>query len=405
MKPRPGGVWRGVLLRLALLALLVVALSSPAAADHEETERRLKAVGIDDALRKRIHAAIERSVSFLLEHQGPQGSWMPRSASMRRWRVGVTALSALALRHAGTAAARKGVDKALRFLMGPDGKGREGVLGGVYTGGITTMLLMADRSHHDVARTITKRMAACQRRSSGWWGYELGDGAVAQTTVQRDRSNLSTSQFGALGLWAGSRTGVEIAPEVWRRTLEGMICTQLAGGSWNYFPRATSSSAGYPTGTFMGIANLVLAEQALGPVLAADHDLAKRTLAARLRALGALRREGRAFLASFEPGEGAAYVSSYYTLYALEKACLFVGLEKLGDLPWYRSGALSLLDRQNPDGGWSAGGMERSALHEPASDFVSTAFALLFLLRSSEVYRPTTPSPVDQAKPVVTPAK
>jgi hypothetical protein len=49
--------------------------------------------------------------------------------------------------------------------------------------------------------------------------------------------------------------------------------------------------------------------------------------------------------------------------------------------------------------------MERSSVAGPKSDYVSTAFALLFLLRSSEAYRPITPSPVDAAKPVVTPTK
>ena len=356
-----------MLLRVAIIALLLGTNVSPATADYEETERRLKAVGIEEALRKRIHKAIDRGVAFLLKNQGKRGSWMPLYPSLRRWRIGVTALSALALRHAGTPAARKGVDKALRALLGPEGKGHKHVLGDVYTGGITTMLLMADRSHPDVARAITERMAACQRKKSGWWGYVLGDGAYAQTTVQKDISNLSTSQFGALGLWAGSRTGVTIAPEVWRRTLEGMIRYQRKSGSWSYFPKPHADVPDYPTGICMGIANLVLAEQALGKTLKADPKLHKRTLAARVRAMSALRREGRAFLASFEPGVSSAYISSYYTLYALEKACLFLGIEKLGDLPWYRSGALSLLDRQRPDGGWATGGgiraRERLRLH------------------------------------------
>ncbi len=389
-------------MRIAI-GLLVLAYAAPVSADYDETERRLKAVGVDEALRKRIHAAIDRAVVFLVDSQGKRGSWMPHRAGMRSWRTGVTALCALALRHAGTPATREPVKKALRYLMGPDGKGHKRVLSGVYTGGITVMLLMADRSHPDVVREVTRRMAECQRKHSGWWGYTLyPNGASAQSTVQTDISNLSTSQFGALGLWAGARTGAAVSPAVWRRVLEGMIRAQTPKGSWNYFPRPKDLAGRYATGVFMGIANLVLAEQALKPVLAADRELAKKTMAARLRAMRVLRREGRAFLESFEPGVTAAHTSGYYTLYALEKACLFLGIENLGDVPWYRSGALTLLDRQNADGSWSPGGKERRASVKARRDYVATAFALLFLLRSSEVYRPITPSPVDGKRPVVT---
>jgi hypothetical protein len=41
---------------------------------------------------------------------------------------------------------------------------------------------------------------------------------------------------------------------------------------------------------------------------------------------------------------------SYYGLYAMEKACIFAGIERIGDVGWYEQGARGLSD-QEKDGG------------------------------------------------------
>ena len=90
----------------------------------------------------------------------------------------------------------------------------------------------------------------------------------------------------------------------------------------------------------------------------------------------------------------------------MEKCCLFAGLERIGEVAWYEAGARTLLSRQGADGGWDADphGRVPGDAAPRRGDLLDTAFALLFLLRSSEAYRPTTPSPVDTpALPVVTP--
>jgi hypothetical protein len=65
---------------------------------------------------------------------------------------------------------------------------------------------------------------------------------------------------------------------------------------------------------------------------------------------------------------------SYY-LYALERAGMLTGVEKIGSHDWYAEGAKYLLDHQRADGSWP-GGEEEEAVW-------NTCFAILFLKRST----------------------
>ena len=140
--------------------------------------------------------------------------------------------------------------------------------------------------------------------------------------------------------------GHAVPAKVWSLHLESLLRAQTKNGSWPYQPnRPQIAGPGYPCGTFMGFANLMLAAENAKQAIAKDPKLAKRVLAARLRGLALLRKQGREFLAGFADDPGA----NFYTLYALEKACVFAGLERLGDMPWYREGAEALIARQQAD--------------------------------------------------------
>ena len=64
-----------------------------------------------------------------------------------------------------------------------------------------------------------------------------------------------------------------------------------------------------------------------------------------------------------------------YYLYALERAMILTGNERLGTRTWYADGAKLLLETQKPDGSW--------ALDDWGKDTWDTCFALLFLKRST----------------------
>ena len=62
----------------------------------------------------------------------------------------------------------------------------------------------------------------------------------------------------------------------------------------------------------------------------------------------------------------------YYFLYALERAGILYGTEKLGGHDWYREGSKELLDTQRLDGAWVS-----------TDEHQDTCFAILFLRRAT----------------------
>ncbi len=388
---------------IAFFLLLAALAGSPTSvrADTEETERRLKSVGIDDALRADVHRAIDRAVAWFAAKQISDGSFLDPGAWAGGWgsRTALTTISALAVRHAGTPAAREVTDKAMRFLFVRQ-KPRDEAVNFVYTAGLASMLLMADGSYPKIHETIGKGIASAIDARTGWFGY-CGrlDGFIVPSVP--DFVQLSTTQFAALGLWAAARRGFEAPRDLWVRHAKGLVATQTKAGSWAYVPNP--ALPGYSTGTFMGMANLLLCEEHLGD-LSGEPELAKGLLAAKTIGLGALRRDAAAILESLAAGRDGSWSYegerwSYYGLYALEKAAVFAGIERIGDVGWYEQGARGLLAMQEKDGGFGIGSYRSNETRFPArSDVLSSAFALLFLLRSSEVYRPETPSPVDAPK-------
>jgi hypothetical protein len=382
-------------------ALLVALLAGSAEADYEETEARLKSIGIGDRMRAEIHAAIDRGVEHLLAIQGADGGFdvpglagVPLPSTPMVHEAGRSVLCALALRHAGTPRALEALERARGYLFSP--AVRERLEAGVYESGIAAMFVMADPGPRPLARRFAKRLEEYQGRS-GWWAYGT---IYANAGVE----NLSTTQFGALGLWAARRSGADVSRDAWLRIAESHVAAQDARGRWGY-TRGAGGGAGYPQGTFMGLANLVLAQAALAGDPDSNARLLARVAMARAKATEALAKDVPAFLLSFERTSPPL---SYYALYALEKACLFADLESVGGVAWYPRGARALLEKQRKDGGWGPKPAPDAGLRLE-DDRVATSFALLFLLRASSVYRPTTPRDVDgkeaeKPPPVTTPS-
>jgi hypothetical protein len=410
-----------------LLALLIALLGAlPARADYEETERRLKTTGIDPAQRKRIHDAIDRGVEFLLSRQAKKGLWPMREMGTYT-PAGIAALCTLALRHAGTARAMVGFEKGMAYLFPDDGAGLAQIHDYIYTAGITIMIVMADRSRVEVGQEIARQIARSHEPKSGWWGYFLVRTEAPTPGANPDpgrawrRRNLSTTQFAALGLWAGDRLGARIEKRVWQTHLEALIRYQTSDGSWPYDPlRGVAygseippgkvvrkagegpdggfrSHTGYPTGTCMGLANLLLAKRALRRVLKQNAALAAQAKVAQWKGLDALHRDGPAMLKTLRE-RGWVDLDTYYSLYSLEKACIFADLTTVGGVPWYRVGAAWLCDTQQADGRWGDVAVDPQQGGFGTAPDIDTAFALLFLLRASETYTPVSPRPPDSGE-------
>jgi hypothetical protein len=67
---------------------------------------------------------------------------------------------------------------------------------------------------------------------------------------------------------------------------------------------------------------------------------------------------------------------NYYYLYALERAGMLYGTDKIGDHDWYWEGAKAIVPAQNPDGSWG----HREKKEENTWD---TCFAILFLKKAT----------------------
>ena len=408
-----------------MVVLIGVLASTPAQADYEETELRLKTAGVDDKLRARIHAAIGRGVGFLSKRQSKAG-WWRSSASASSAKAGSTALCTLALRHAAIPASKGSFGKGMQFLFPESGTPDPSIHKSMYAAGITGMILMADNSHRAEGRRLGQEIARSFEPQSGWWGYSITPRyATSQDDAKLPRfreawrnRNLSTTQFAALGMWAGDRLGAGVPKRVWRRHLTGLIRYQTQTGSWPYDPlndrrngakRDPAGSSidrrigrrskhwktvmhdGRPACTFMGLANVLLAEGALEVEFKRHPALAGQARAVRLAAIDALDRDGPAVLDQLAKSGRAGY-DTYYTLYALEKVCLFANRHDVGGRRWYTEVADWLCSAQTKGDGW----------HDPSarfksSDAVTTAFALLVLLRASATYTPRDPRPIDSA--------
>ena len=370
-----------------------------------EIEHRLKTAGVTPELRARIHAAIRKATTYLLSVQRPDGAITGDLAGNSPFRVGFTSLAALALAHSGHADGAEGARRALRWLVPPKGKPRMKVTGGIYEGGIMAMLLKALDTRPDVAQRIVEQVIDAQDDDTAWWAYCTDDctgcsWGVTGTTI----FNLSTSQFAALALWAGALTSKHDFGKplrvAWNEHLESLLRFQMHAGDWPYVPDNGGAS---PNSAAMGYANLLLCEGAMKDRLNEDMRLLQRVRAARRKGLVKLAKDGGALLDK----KAFKGVLDVYGYYALEKACVFAGVQQLDGRHWYVEGAQRLLKNQRKTGSW-AGTWSRFVRGKTGvrDDVVATSFALLFLLRVSETYRPTTPRDVPRTGPgpVITPS-
>ncbi len=209
-------------MRRALILLLVLAAAGSVRAEgHEETERRLKLSGMEPAERERIHEAIRRGVARLREVQDAHGRIVSRRA--KSYGPGQTALAGLALRHSAIPDGVEGARLSIRYLLEKRAKTS---LAETYPAGILAMLLASDESQPRFLAKLHDNLSKGPRNSGGYWSYG--------TSSMKGSANLSTAQFGALGLWAGERRGIAVADKAWMTHLDALFRGQELDGSWAY---------------------------------------------------------------------------------------------------------------------------------------------------------------------------
>jgi hypothetical protein len=230
------------------------------------------------------------------------------------------------------------------------------------------------------------------RKPSGK-GMDRGKPEVVNRIVLRKNADgpgngdNSNAQYAALGLRACAEAGVVIPRETLERARKWWIGAQQARdakgerkavasgagggapGGWCY-GGADHGHAPYGSMTAGAVGALVIYDHLLGLPWKKDEAVLRGLAWMSLR-YSVTANPGPA---EWDP-ESPGYMLYYY-LYAVERAGILTGLEKLGDHPWYATGARAILAAQAGDGSWKSQALEADATWD-------TCFAILFLTRAT----------------------
>jgi hypothetical protein len=193
----------------------------------------------------------------------------------------------------------------------------------------------------------------------------------------------SNSQYAALGLRACHDAGIVLPRETLEKAAEAWRRSQVGAGEGeddDDTPKkgrrvATPGGAEARGWAYNGSQSKATGSMTAGAVgaLAIYDSILEKDWKKDAPVVSGLNWLARNFTVRENPGHGREW--HYYYLYALERAGMLTGVEKIGSHDWYAEGAKYLLDHQRADGSWP-GGEEEEAVW-------NTCFAILFLKRST----------------------
>jgi hypothetical protein len=209
--------------------------------------------------------------------------------------------------------------------------------------------------------------------------------SVRPTRTLPGNGDFSNSQYAALGLRACVDAGIIVPKEALQRAMQAFTVSQLAPASKEATPSLPSGRKprgwcyDFPCGCPLHRPYGTMTSGAVSALAIYDHLLGRdaKKDAAILDGLAWLQVN---YAIDTVPGpiewdkiSKSTYVPYY--LYALERAMILTGNERLGTRAWYADGVRYLLETQKPDGSWW--------IDDWGRDTWDTCFALLFLKRST----------------------
>jgi hypothetical protein len=354
------------------------------------------------ALRAEVNAAIDRGVARLTATRKADGNFEPYKGQ----ELGTTALCAYTLVSCGVPATDERVEKALALICAatPTRTYEQAVCLMAMERACTPPDELASErppATRKPRELPASRRAWCERTaaalesqcsSPGSWGYPDARNALYH-------SDSSNTQYAVLGLQAAARLGIAVKESTWNGVLrhfsqcrdsdgpKGAVALLGAGlavtekvyatpvarvAGFRYRP---SEKRSWGSMTCAGIASLSVA---LDELRRAKRISGKDEDEAQAQILGGWAwLDQRWDLDRHPEKDGDEWY--FYWLYALERAAILSGVQRVGGRDWYFEGAVELLLRQEKDGGWNERGAE---------DTPETCFALLFLRRATA---PLTP--------------
>jgi hypothetical protein len=335
-----------------------------------------------------ITAARARGVKYLKSKQKKDGSW-----EFSGHEVGISALCTVALIENGVDLTDPVVQDGYEFV-----KKKAKDQKNTYDLALIIVMLqrMGDRRDRPLIRTMAARLIAGQLDSGGWHytcpGAELDVEKVMKNAGPKPKSGFgdnSCTQFAVLGLWVASRTGIDIEKTL-QRVRERFEENQTEDGGWSYakdpkLPKQVSSPPMTGAGLFcLAVARawqLRDAQKETGKKESARDKpqestgsgagSGRQTLLDDATFARGLKRTGE-FAGGIGPGAGR------YFLWSVERVGVLLGLDKIGDSPWFPVGANALLKDQKEDGSWPTAWPDTDS-----AGLSDTCFALLFLRRAN----------------------
>jgi len=238
-----------------------------------------------------------------------------------------------------------------------------------------------------------------RQKPNGSWGYGYAD-----------RGDTSQLQYAAFGLWSAKAAGCRVSDDTVVNLLHYVIRVQDPSGAWGYqgndpgaFVRVPQSPI-RPSLSAAGLGTLYVLSDLLGmsrggaprqvikdvpaalrPVVADENAPGRRARAAHIETekLKQAMQDGEAWFRTLPSLQTASW--QYYFLYGYERYNSFRELVEgtYEEEPrWYNEGVRLLQSLQVERGNWGSAADQFTTTQE-ADPVVSTAFAMLFLLRST----------------------
>lgn len=311
---------------------------------------------------------------------------------------------------------QRGVDVALAYTTNARTRAEESISQNprpyerLYEAGVCAILLsLFGETHRDNLQAVVELIEARQQ-VGGSWGYQ-SDG------VGQDYGDTSQMQYCCLALWVANRAGLQVNPQMAQRAIEWLFDTQTAGGGWRYRARRSGGGAGRTLAegggetlslTAAGCGSVYMLADILGATNAMRTGRRPKSQGFDLPSIVqefVPERDG----AQQAPASESQYVSSaavrnttnrantwfkqnfrpdaaewqYYYLYGFERYAFFREMTdgEVTEIPnWYDQGVKYLMEAQQADGSFRG-----ESGSETVSPGISTSFAILFLVRSTQI--------------------
>ena len=190
---------------------------------------------------------------------------------------------------------------------------------------------------------------------------QTANGGYTYVQEQGRRWDNSNAQYGVLGVWSASETGLEAPNAYWTSTEKFWREQQNADGGWGYnFSHKDSRRSMCPA----GLASLFITTQYTDTTVRLEPkpDRSIENGLAYLRKNLTLEDDS-----ANAASEDRDY---FYTMYGVARVGIASGYKYFDQVEWYREGAARIVRGQNQAGYWYSNGK-----------IVGTAYALLFLSR------------------------